>query len=73
MVRTLPNAQVNARFQNLFEVKWVPKSASASKFEAKFRSAQKDIAGYQTGDYTHWRGIAVCFRGNLDFKIEVVK
>jgi len=72
MLRTLPGANVYTRLHDLFEVKCVPKSASNAALNAKFKEAKNDIATYRTGDYANWRGIAVCFRGNLDFKIMVV-
>jgi hypothetical protein len=73
MVRTLPRVQVQAQLNDLFELKCVPKLASNPKFLAKFKEAKTEMITYRTGDYTNWRGISVCFRGNLDYKIEIVK
>jgi hypothetical protein len=73
MVRTLPGAQVRTKLNDFFELKCVAKSANDAKFDAKFEEAKNDITGYCTGDYTNWGGIAVCFRGNLDYKIQIFK
>jgi hypothetical protein len=71
MVRTLPNAHVRVQLNDLFELKCLPKSASNTKFDAKLEEAKTDISNYRTGDYANWRGISVCFRGNLDYKIDI--
>ena len=69
MSRTLPDAKVMAKFQDLFEIKQVPKSATNAEFEAMFNNAKTQLNKYLLKD---WRGIAVCFRGNKDYKIEII-
>jgi len=71
MFRTLTDAIVSKEIHDLFELKCVPKSANEKVFTSKFDEAKNDIENYCTGDYKDWRGIAVCFRGNLDYKISV--
>ena len=73
MARTFEGAKVYAHFNDLFELKQVPKSASDTEFETKFREAKSDIKKYRTGPFADWRGVAVCFRGNKDYKIEVIE
>lgn len=71
MVRTFKDARVRCHLNDLFELKRVPKNASDAEFEAKFREAKNDIKKYLTGKYANWRGVAICFRGNKDYKIEI--
>jgi len=68
MSRSLPKAKVMAHFQDLFEFKQVPKSAKDGVFESKFNETVEHVKRYTPAG---WRGIAVCFRGNLDYKIEI--
>ncbi len=68
MSRTLPNAKVMAEFQDLFEIKQVPKSATDTELNAKLKEAETQMQRYAEKG---WRGIIVCFRGNKDYRIEV--
>ena len=71
MVRSLPGARVAAQLQDLFELKRVAKHAKEAEFAAQFHSAKDEMKLYKTGDFAQWRGVAVCFRGNKDFRMEV--
>lgn len=68
MSRSLPGAKVMAEFQDLFEFKQVAKKAKEAEFEAKFKEAKEQIKHYTPKG---WRGVAVCFRGDKDYKIDV--
>jgi len=46
----------------------VPKAT----IEAQFKAAKQQVLKYKTGDYAHFRAIAVCFRGNVDVKVEIL-
>jgi len=50
----------------------VPKGAEEPEFEAEFNNCKQQVLKYKTGDYAHFRAIAVCFRGNTDYKIEIL-
>ena len=64
----LPGAKVTAEFSDLFEFKQVAKSKSDAELQAKFKKAKAQLERYAEKG---WRGVAVCFRGNKDFLIEV--
>ncbi|MCP4132371.1 MAG: AAA family ATPase [bacterium] len=72
MVRTLPGADVDASFEYLIEIKRVPKSASDAVFESKFNEGKTQVKKYQTGDYKDFTAVAVCFRGNMDYKMIIM-
>ena len=71
MLRSFPGAKVMCELHDLFEIKCVAKNASDAKLLAKLKEAKSQMQDYLTGDYANWRGIAVCFRGNKDFKYQV--
>ncbi|MCP4130614.1 MAG: AAA family ATPase [bacterium] len=71
MARTLPAADVDAPFEFLMEIKRVPKSASQTVFDSKFNEAKSQVKKYQTGEYKYFTAVAVCFRGNKDYKIDI--
>ena len=71
MFKTLPNTKVRAEFQVLLEIKRVPKSASDEAFEAKFQETIKQVTSYKTGEYKDYTALAVCFRGNKDYKMKI--
>lgn len=73
MVRSLDGARVRCVLKDLFELKQVPKSASDAQFEAKLNEARNDMKKYLTGAFANWRGVVVCFRGNKDYKVEIMK
>jgi hypothetical protein len=58
--------------KDLIEIKRVPKSASDGELEAKFREAEAQVLAYRTGDYREFRAVAVCFRGNRDYRVKVM-
>ncbi|MBI4646054.1 MAG: AAA family ATPase [Bacteroidia bacterium] len=82
MVRSLPKSsdakgygrRLSAapyKINDLFEIKRVPKSASDKELKAKFDQGKTQMQKYRTGEYKDWRGIVVCFRGNMDYMIHV--
>jgi len=70
MLKTYPNSMAPIQMHDLFEIKRVPKHADNQEFEAKFEETKAQLLRYKTGNYADWRCIAICFRGNLDYKIE---
>ena len=72
ILHSLPGADVRCELHDIFELKQVPKSASDTVFNTKFKEATTQIKKYLTGDYKNWRGIIVCFRGNKDYKIKIL-
>jgi len=73
MLRTYPNQTYTPIYlHDLFELKRVSKSAEEPEFEAKFNESKEQVLQYKTGDYAHFRAIAVCFRGNADVKVEIL-
>ena len=72
MVRSYPDAKVPCHLNDLFELKRVPKTASDAEFEQKHKEGIVQMKKYLCGQYADWRGIAVCFRGNKDFKIKIL-
>ena len=73
MLRTYPNQTYTPIYlHDLFELKQVPKDTKESPFEAKFEECKQQVLKYKTGDYEHFRAIAVCFRGNADVKVEIL-
>lgn len=71
MVRSFKDEMVKHSLNDLFELKQVPKSATDSQFKVRFEEAKSAMKGYLTGKYANWRGIAICFRGNKDYLIEI--
>jgi len=71
MLKTYPNTMAPIQIHDLFEIKRVPKHADEHEFEAKFEEAKTQLLNYKIGEYSEWRAIAICFRGNLDYKIEI--
>jgi len=71
-LRTYPNQTYTPiQLHDLFELKRVPKGAKDEEFEAEFEACKTQVLKYRTGDYAHFRAIAICFRGNADFLIDV--
>jgi len=70
MLKTYPNSMAPIQIHDLFEIKRVPKHAGEEEFEAKFEETKAQLLHYKTGNYADWRAVAICFRGNLDYKIE---
>jgi hypothetical protein len=69
--RKLPEELVELR--DLIEIKRVPKSASDAELKAQFKEAEEQVIRYCTGDYKEFRAVALCFRGNKDYKVKVLK
>ena len=67
--RKLPEELVT--LQDLIEIKRVPKSATDAELKAKFKEAEKQVLRYRTGDYKDFRAVALCFRGNKDYKLKL--
>ena len=73
MLRTYPNQTYTPiQLHDLFELKRVPKDTNEAGFEAEFTAAKEQVSKYKTGGYEDFRGIAVCFRGNTDVKVEIL-
>jgi len=72
MLKTYPNLMAPIQIHDLFEIKQVPKSATDTELETQLEKAKQQLINYKTGDYADFRGIAICFRGNLDYKIEIL-
>jgi hypothetical protein len=68
--RTLPEELVELR--DIIEIKRIPKSATDNELEAKFKQARDQVLKYRTGDYSGFRAVALCFRGNKDYKLKVL-
>lgn len=68
--RKLPEELVELK--DLIEIKRVPKSAGNGEFDAKFKEAINQVLLYRTGDYSKFRAVALCFRGNKDYKLKVL-
>jgi len=71
MVRTHQHPMLPRPINDLFEFKQVAKTETDEVFQHKFEEGIQQIKKYKTGDYANYRTIVVCFRGNLDYKIEV--
>ncbi len=72
MLKTYPHSISPRPMTDLFELKQVPKSATNEALQKKFEEAKTQLQKYKTGKYKNWRGIAVCFRGNKDFLMEIL-
>jgi len=70
-LRTYPNTKVAIPISDIFEIKQVGKTATDAELNTKFEEAKAQVLKYKTADYQNFRLIAICFRGNLDFKMEV--
>ncbi|MBI4646193.1 MAG: hypothetical protein HY738_06235 [Bacteroidia bacterium] len=60
------------RLHDLFEIKRVPKSATDKELNAMFDQGKQQLQSYLKGEYKTWRGVVVCFRGNKDYRIEIL-
>ena len=68
---SLSNAKTQAEFKYLVELKRVPKYADDKELEIKFAEAKKQVLAYRTGEYADYTAVAICFRGNKDYKMEI--
>jgi hypothetical protein len=68
--RKLPEELV--KLKDLIEIKRVPKSATDAELKAQFKKAEDQVLGYRTGDYKEFRAVALCFRGNKDYKLKIL-
>jgi hypothetical protein len=72
-LQTYPNQTYTPIYlHDLFEIKRVAKDTKEEEFEAKFETCKAQVLKYRTGDYAHFRAIAICFRGNTDVKVEIL-
>ncbi len=71
MLKSLHNAEVQHKLHDIFEIKQVPKGAKETEFELQFNKVKVQAQKHLTGDYKNWRAIAICFRGNKDYKIHI--
>ena len=71
ILHSFPGARVRHKLNDIFELKQVPKSAKEPEFNAQFEKVKKQAKKHLTGDYKNWRAVAVCFRGNKDYKIKI--
>jgi hypothetical protein len=71
-LQTYPNQKLTPmQLHDIFEIKRVPKHASDEEFETKFCEVKAQAIRCKSGEYANFRCVAVCFRGNWDFKMEV--
>ncbi len=71
ILHSFPGAKIRHELHDIFEIKQVPKSANESELKAQFELVKKQAKRHLIGDYKNWRAVAVCFRGNKDFKIKI--
>ncbi len=71
MLRSLNGTEVRHKLNDFFEIKQVPKKAKEAEFEQQFEKVKKQAQKHITNDYKNWRAIAICFRGNKDYKIKI--
>ena len=71
MLKSLNGAEVRHELHDFFEIKQVAKGKSDAVLEQKFSEVKTQAEKHLTGDYKNWRAIAICFRGNKDYKIKV--
>ncbi len=71
MLRSFPSAEVQYELQDIFEIKQVAKSANETEFEQKFKEVKAQAQKHLTAENKNWRAVAVCFRGNKDYKIKI--
>jgi hypothetical protein len=72
MLRTFPGAHVRVVLNDLFELKRVKKSADEAELQTKFDEGIVQMQNYRTGNYSTFRGVVVCFRGNKDYLIKII-
>ena len=73
ILHSFPGARVRHKLNDIFEIKQVPKSAKETEFNTQFEAVKKQAKKHLTADYKNWRAVAICFRGNKDYKIEIYK
>ena len=71
MLKSLRGAKVQHELHDIFEIKQVPKGAKETDFKKQFEAVKKQAQKHLVGDYKNWRAIAICFRGNKDYKVEI--
>ncbi len=71
ILHSFPGAKIRHELHDIFEIKQVPKSANESELKAQFELVKKQAKRHLIGDYKNWRAVAVCFRGNKDYKIKI--
>jgi hypothetical protein len=68
-IKTHPEAKVPCTINDVIEIKRVKSSATASEFNSMFKEAVKQAEARCCGDLQNCRPVAICFRGNKDYKI----
>ncbi|MCI5221338.1 MAG: hypothetical protein D3924_01305 [Candidatus Electrothrix sp. AR4] len=68
--RNLPDELVG--LQDLIEIKRVKKSATDAELKARLQEAEDQVIRYRTGDYSDFRAVALCFRGNKDYQLKIL-
>jgi hypothetical protein len=72
-IRTHPKARVPCVVNDVIEIKRVKSSASEAEFTAKFNEAVSQAQERCHGDLAGCRPVAICFRGNKDYKINICR
>jgi hypothetical protein len=70
-IRTHPKAKVPCIINDVIEIKRVKSSASDAEFTAQFNAAIKQAQKRCHGDLKDCRTVAICFKGNKDYKISL--
>jgi hypothetical protein len=70
-IRTHPGAKAPCVINDVIEIKRVKSSASDVEFTAMFNEAKNQAQSRCHGDLAGCRPIAICFRGNKDYKIHI--
>ncbi len=70
MLRTLNSAEAQYNLNDIFEIKQVHKGKSDAVFEQKFKEVKIQAKKHLANNNKNWRIIAICFRGNKDYKIK---
>jgi hypothetical protein len=70
-IRTHPKAKVPCIINDVIEIKRVKSSASDAEFTAQFDAAIKQAKSRCHGDLKSCRAVAICFKGNKDYKISL--
>jgi hypothetical protein len=72
MLCTFPGAHVRYNLNDLFELKRVSKKATDQELQAEFDKGMVQMKTYLTGNFSAFRGVVVCFRGNKDFMMNLI-
>jgi hypothetical protein len=70
-IRTHPKAKVPCVINDVIEIKQVKSSATDKEFEKKFQEAITQAKGRCHGHLAECRPVAICFKGNKNYKINL--